>query len=250
MFKFHSIIYLLLLLSSDLLALPKESCSPVFSGNISNSIIKLDCSKELLSTGAKLKLEELLNEQFKGNNEGECNPEFKGAIKATDISVICGYPISGIQELIDGFLIRFTELKLKLSELQLTDADTKVLQEKADKAIDGGDFDYAQSLIDQIIAAEEAVGLKALEQIETLRGVIKETQLETAQASLDAGEVMIKQDECEEALKYFKLADASIDTVNKNSANYIAKLPVDNSAIVEKLEKCKKAQSPLMWLFK
>ena len=218
----------------------RGDCAPVFKGNITNSKITLNCSKEL-PLGAKYKLEELLNEKLSGG-EGECNPEFKGAIKSTDIDIRCGYPIADVQKLIDDFLINFTDLKRKLAELQVTDADTRELQAQADQAIDAGDFDRAQALIDQIIAAEEAVGLKALEQIEALRDIFNNAQVDTAQAGIDAGEVMIEQLKCEEAIQYFELADESINTLNENSLEPVAELPMNKAALVERLEECQKTR--------
>lgn len=228
---------LFVMLFSDVFALERGDCSPVISGNVSKSKIILNCSKEL-PLGAKYKLEALLNEKISGDDENECSPEFKGTIKSSDIDIRCGYPIEDIQKLIDDFLIKFKGLKIKLADLNVTDADTELLQEEANRAVDLGEFDRAQKLIDQIIAAEEALGLKVLEQIKELRGVFKDAQKNTAEAGIAAGEVMIEQMECDKAMEYFELADESINSLNANSLKPLAELPVDKVALRKLLKKC------------
>ena len=83
--------------------------------------------------------------------------------------------------------------KDKLANLQVTQADTRELQEQAEQATNAGEFDKAQALIDQIITAEEAVGLKALEQINVPRKAFKNSQEDKAQAGLEAGDIMLEQ---------------------------------------------------------
>lgn len=230
------VLCLLIICCSNLFAIDRGDCSPVFDGNITDSRIKLDCSNKL-SLGTRYKLEELVNEKF---STDECSPEFKGSVKGVDLIIICGYPITDIQKIVDDFLIRFTKLKNKLATLQVTDAFTQELQKQADQAIDEGEFDIAQALIDEIIAAEEAVGFKALERIKALRVVFKDAQEDKAQASIDAVGVLIQQRKCNQATWYLDLANNSIATLNENSPEPIATLPMEEALLVEKVQECQK----------
>ena len=226
---------------NDLYALERGDCTPVFKGNIASSKIKLNCSKEL-PTGAKRKLEELLGAKFSGNENGECSPNFQGQIKDTEIIIQCGYPIEDIQEIIDDFLVNFSMLKRKLASLQVTEADTQKLQEQASQAIDAGEFDEAQALVDQIIKAEESAGQKALEQILAARAIYTNSQVDEAQAHLDAGNVAINQLECGKAIHHFEVADEIIKNLNNNSPKSSTELIIDKLALIAKVEACQQTR--------
>ncbi|WP_424566596.1 tetratricopeptide repeat protein, partial [Thiothrix litoralis] len=135
------------------------TCNPVFSGNLKDSPIKIKCGADI-PTAAVAKLETHLQVQLSqtiSHNQGTavisggnanvltCNPEFRGDLRNSPITVECGISPAQVAEMAADWEKQYREQVTNLKEQLVFNPNDKLLKSALAAALDG-DFDRAFQL--------------------------------------------------------------------------------------------------------